>query len=340
MAGFMGFEAILNGDLQEGIKICAGTGERHQINGQNYFFSYINENNKLSAAATRQFCEMHPVRKKHIEQLLALQNGSVVEEEYLARFECLGLASEDGNLTAAGYFKLIEGLPLKEQVRLLKCKFLVSEFDGAIPTIKTEHYITKKYENLGCWCRHDESGTIQHLIIFSLLSDVAHLKELLSSQPHVHENKFFEIAFNLHSFRSDIKNGEIQFSHNERAALISILRDMTPDKIRLGYERWEKVSNEARQFAHVPSADLEPALRLFEALGVDRLVNLAIFRMDHHNEVWGWPDILLINGGDIDLIEVKKNDKLSYKQIRTFDALGQHTRGIFRSISVERVVLR
>ena len=88
---------------------------------------------------------------------------------------------------------------------------------------------------------------------------------------------------------------------------------------------------------HDPNApryiSLEFIERLYSHIGISKILEIAEEYFDGRLGLNGWPDLTLIKGDQITLIEVKANDKLHYNQLRSFDAL----RTIFKNLKVIKV---
>ena len=89
---------------------------------------------------------------------------------------------------------------------------------------------------------------------------------------------------------------------------------------------------------HDPNApryiSLEFIEKVYSHIGVSKILKIAEEYFDGRLGLNGWPDLTLIKGGQITLIEVKAGiDKLHYNQVRTLDAL----RNIFKSLKVLKV---
>ena len=88
---------------------------------------------------------------------------------------------------------------------------------------------------------------------------------------------------------------------------------------------------------HDPNApryiSLEFIERLDSHIGISTILEMAEEYFDGRLGLNGWPDLTLIKGDQITLIEVKDNDKLHYNQLRTFDVL----RNIFKNLKVLKV---
>lgn len=336
-----GFLDILSGNFESAREIFNRLAHHRQLDGVDYKISLLGNDDKLTLEGLNLFCENYPLKKENSSILLRAHENMLNsnDEDGVTIMKKLLLLSDDNKLTPNGYFKLVESSSLKNQIDLLEIDYTESIFEK-IPGASSESYVMSRYEKLGYHCRHDEGGSIQHLMQFSLLNEIDILKDLLSNVIHIRDNKFFEISHNLGAFRDQYVDGTLQFRDESKQALLNIYKKTTRERIINGHRVRSDVAQKAREFAFVSEWELEPALRVFDALGIENFVTLAKFKLDNYDRIWGWPDIIAIRGKEVLLIEVKRTDKLSFKQACTLSELKKLTGFVFSGVCVERVILK
>ena len=336
-----GFSEILNGNFDNARNIFKGMECSDYWDGGVYDKKWWGDDDRINKRALKLFCEFYPLKKQQSSILLKAHENilSSVDDADVEILKKLLLLNDNNKLTLSGYFKLIESLSLKEQIRFLEIEYTETIFEK-IPGASSESYVMSKYENLGYYCKHDEGGSIHYLMIFSLLNEIDALKKLLNKNIAARDNSHFEVSLNIGLFKDRLVDGILQFTETSKLALLDIYEKTTREKIINGYNVWTDAAKKVHEFSHVPDDKLEPVLKLFDALGISNFLTLSKFWLDNYDKIQGWPDIMAVKGNKILLIEVKRTDKLSFKQACTHSELKSISNNIFSGVHVEKVILR
>jgi len=242
----------------------------------------------------------------------ALPNGRFQSEAYLEfqrQIEIFHLADENRRLTDYGWMKAVECLPLTEQ-----CKYLSIPLDSIQlkkQNAQVEVDALKFHEKLG-WTGVACEGYLFLALLKSL--SLTAILQMKREQGETLPTAVIEKNL-LEADVIDPKNPDSVSKEARKAVLDSTQNSHTSDIVR-NFKRFYAKSMYSAKCPHM-TPDLLTSF--YSALTPGHFVGLAEFFLEnpygHRN---GWPDITLIKGKTIKLIEVKTNDKLRCAQIRAF----------------------
>lgn len=96
--------------------------------------------------------------------------------------------------------------------------------------------------------------------------------------------------------------------------IVDTVRSISPDALARNVNELSRSSTLASFFPRVKEAFM---LELFDHLGRDKLADILLtFSAAPYDYRAGWPDLIVIQGGAMKLVEVKTNDKLLDSQLR------------------------
>ena len=295
----------------------------------------------LTYTGAEDLCYNLSLPKPLLATLLLVHRGRVSDAEptvvdQLRR--CLLL--DGGNcMTRHGYYKMIAGLPLKDQVNELVLSYAELPI-AADDSTKTEERVRTAYVARGYRCIHDEGCLLFALIDAVLRPDTALLKPLISPDTwYTPDNPCYEAMVPYFgNFETIDPAGPRFVAPHRKAALLSIVQEASEARIVAGYRL------HANAFEQLPPKSshaygLELLLDLFACIGVKRLHALASFRLDHPDCGHGLPDLIAFRENELILIEAKRTDKLMFHQARTLHMLATLQKDLVSDVGIVKVVV-
>jgi hypothetical protein len=278
----------------------------------------------------------YPLQRDKVKVLLAAEAGELREADLVVQgFQRLGILDSSLRLTESGRFKLIASLPLSEQVRRLPVGYEQITTAKA-PGVTTESYVADRYRAQGYECYEDEGGALALLRIYSLLSDVAALRSIVTDKFALES----PIVSNLAQVFSHLENthdGEKRLAPERVDRLCEILAHTSPERILAGRRVHQECSHaNGLGGASDRYADPEKLLRLFHALGLARFLQVCRFELENAG---GWPDITAFRGSEVVLIEVKQKDKLMFHQAQVAARLSALVPDTITAVRLARITL-
>lgn len=123
---------------------------------------------------------------------------------------------------------------------------------------------------------------------------------------------------NLFGDRGDAVNryleAQMTILVDHTAEIFDTVRNISPDALARNVTELSKSSTLASFFPRVKSSFM---LKLFDQLGREKLADILLaFSAAPYDYRAGWPDLIVIQGGAMKLVEVKTSDKLLDSQLR------------------------
>lgn len=261
-----------------------------------------------------------------------------VEPAVMELLSRCGLVDRDNVMTRHGYYKLVSGLALKDQVKALSLRYEELAIQSGNP-MKTEELVRSSYLSAGYRAVHDEGGLLFALADAVLRPDSDKLKPLIGPDAWYRptDDCFEAMVPYLGNFESIDPAGPRYVTPERKEALLAILGKASEARIAEGYRLHATAfANLPPMSGHVFSLDL--LLDLFACIGANRLVALIAFRLDHPECGHGLADLTVFRDNELVLVETMRTDKLMFHQARTLHMMSQLPVDVVSDVRVVRVI--
>jgi len=321
-----GFDLYLDGNISEATQALLPYKANYGA------IPVIDDRGVLTSWGCELLCAEYKLDKVFNTSLASVVANSIegVAPEIRTQFQRCGLIDTEHKVTRNGYYKLIESLPLNEQVARLG----IFHEELAFPKEdkkKVENYVVDYFEQRAFRCFADEGQIFSLLISLSLINELDRLNKYskfdLKHPPAT-------CGVNLRTFWNDFASFPFCATDDRKIAILEIIGQTTKERICSGIEMLQRAGS--RQLRYY---DVNAILEFFESLGLDRLLKITSFLLDNPDCDTGWPDITAFKYGEVVLIEVKQNDKLRFSQARTISELVSKLGAILPKVQVCKVRL-